>query len=181
LRVEETSDSTHAVPADFTLPPPPTDDNEEHPVRDSVSDVAGDVAADGPLEIADAAVDAASSGICNGCDGCDVGGCDLPSCDCNLLLRVSTLLWVAALLVPARGGALVRVLLRGYRSRLTRFTPRCPSTPSCSAYALAAVESMGPRQGLAAASRRVRDCGRAAQQAQAYRPGATATASTSTS
>ncbi|RZT84273.1 hemolytic domain-containing protein [Pseudonocardia sediminis] len=91
---------------------------------------------------------------CETCDGCDAcSGCDL--------MRLSTvLLAVAALTPPAASGSTAVAALRFYRRRLTRWTPRCPSTPSCSAYALAAVEELGPRRGLAAAARRVRDCGR---------------------
>ncbi len=106
----------------------------------------------------------------DGCDtpGCDSPGCDLPDCDCNLcdgcdfllFVRLSSLLFLVAAVVPERGGAaVVRALLRLYRRRLTRFTPACPSTPSCSAYATAAVERLGVRRGLAAAARRVRTCG----------------------
>ena len=112
------------------------------------------------------AVDAATSG-CGGCDavGCDAPSCDLPGCDgcdgCNLLVlvRLSSLLLVAATVLPERGGrAVVRMLLRGYRRWLTRYTPACPSTPSCSAYALAAVETFGARAGLVAAAHRIRRC-----------------------
>jgi hypothetical protein len=124
---------------------------------------AGDVAEviKGVTETAGNAADAVSR--CDGCDGCD--GCDAcNACDglggCNLM-RLSSLLFVAAFLVPDTGGGrLVEALLHGYRRWLTRFTPRCPSTPSCSAYAVTAVTSLGPRRGLTAAARRVRDCGR---------------------
>ena len=118
---------------------------------------------------------AGSTGWCDGCDvpscdapSCDVPGCDLPDCDCGGcdLLRVSSLLAVVALVVPAGTGGLVASLvelaIRGYRRWLTRFTPACPSEPSCSAYALAAVTTLGPRRGLRAAARRVRSCGRPA-------------------
>lgn len=137
------------------LPEEPEEHEEEgkakkdHPVRDEATDAGFDVAAD-------VGIDAAGAGVRKSCSSCD--GCDVPGCDCNLLLRLSTLLSIAAVLVPPGGGAVVRALLRGYRRWLTRFTPRCPSTPSCSAFAVAAVESMGPRRGLAAAARRVRDC-----------------------
>jgi hypothetical protein len=112
----------------------------------------------------DPATDAAASGV-GWCDGCDVPDCDLlPDCDCGgcdfPLLRVSTLLALVALVVPARTGGLVEVLIRGYRRWLTRFTPACPSHPSCSAYALGAVQTLGARRGLRAAARRVRACGR---------------------
>ena len=90
------------------------------------------------------------------CDGCDFPGCDL--------LRVSSLLAVVALVVPAGTGglaaSLIELAIRGYRRWLTRFTPACPSEPSCSAYALTAVRTSGARRGLRAAARRVRGCGR---------------------
>jgi hypothetical protein len=88
-----------------------------------------------------------------GCDGCD-GPCDFT------LLRLSTALLAVSVLMPTAGnGWLVAVLIRGYQRWLTRFTPICPSTPSCSAYALAAVEALGSRRGLAAAAHRIRRCG----------------------
>lgn len=90
--------------------------------------------------------------------------CDLPDCDCGgcdfPLLRISTLLALVALIVPACTDGLVAILIRGYRRWLTRFTPTCPSRPSCSAYALGAVQTLGARRGLLAAARRVRTCGR---------------------
>jgi putative component of membrane protein insertase Oxa1/YidC/SpoIIIJ protein YidD len=67
---------------------------------------------------------------------------------------------VASAVTPAWGnGRLVRALIRGYQQWLSRYTPACPSNPSCSAYALAAVEASGPRRGLAAAALRIRGCG----------------------
>lgn len=95
-------------------------------------------------------------GLCDACD-LDCGGCNL--------LRLSLVLSTAALLVPPTAGRLVVGLIRAYRRRLSRFTPACPATPSCSAYALAAVETFGPRPGLAAAARRVRTCRSPALQA----------------
>jgi hypothetical protein len=90
-----------------------------------------------------------------GGDGCK---CDGP-CDFSLL-RVSPLLLVAAAVVPAQGASgLVRAALLGYQRWLSRFTPTCPSTPSCSAYALAAVARHGARRGLRLAAARVRACG----------------------
>lgn len=102
-------------------------------------------------------------GAADGCSSCDVTpncDCDLP-CDCNLLLRVSTVLAFAACLLPPVGAdRAIRGLIGCYRRRLTRFTPVCPSTPSCSAYALDAVTRLGARRGLAAAAERVAACGR---------------------
>jgi hypothetical protein len=90
-----------------------------------------------------------------GADGCS---CDGP-CDFSFL-RVSPLLLVVAAVVPPRGaGGPVRASLRAYQRWLSRFTPACPSTPSCSAYALAAVGRHGPRRGLRLAAARVRSCG----------------------
>ncbi len=125
---------------------------------------------DGGGEGGDAAVEGASSG-CGGWDavGCDLPSCDLPGCDgcdgcggCDLLVfvRLSSLLLLAAAVLPECGGrAVVRMLLCSYRRWLTRFTPPCPATPSCSAYALAAVETHGARAGLVAAAHRIRRCG----------------------
>lgn len=121
------------------------------------------------VDAGDAGTEAAAdnSGWCDGCDvpGCD--GCDGPDCDCGgcdfPLLRVSTLLALVALVVPVGTGglvaALIELLIRGYRRWLTRFTPSCPSEPSCSAYALAAVQALGARRGLRAAAHHVRACG----------------------
>jgi len=71
------------------------------------------------------------TGWCDGCDvpscdapSCDVPGCDLPDCDCGGcdLLRVSSLLAVVALVVPAGTGGLVASLVelavRGYLKSL---------------------------------------------------------------
>jgi len=124
------------------------------------------------VDAGDASTDVAAenTGWCDGCDvpSCDLPGCDLPDCDCGGcdLLRVSSLLAVVALVAPPGTGGVVATLIelavRGYRRWLTRFTPTCPSEPSCSAYALTAVRTSGARRGLRAAARRVRGCGRPA-------------------
>jgi putative component of membrane protein insertase Oxa1/YidC/SpoIIIJ protein YidD len=145
--------------------PPEGGEDGEQPDASGVL-AAGPAAA--ALGAEDAEEEASRSGWCDGIGSCDVpscdfpscDGCDVPGCDCNLLLRLSTLLAVAAALVPGRAGRRpVLALLRFYRRRLTRFTPACPSTPSCSAYAVRAVQDLGARRGLAAAARRVRACG----------------------
>jgi len=84
-------------------------------------------------------------------DACDCGGFPL--------LKLSLLLTVAALLLPASAARPVGGLIRAYQRHLTRFTPPCPAAPSCSAYALRAVQRLGARHGLAAAAARVRACG----------------------
>jgi hypothetical protein len=97
-----------------------------------------------------------SGGSGRGGDGCD-GPCD---CNASLLLRLSTALLVVSAMTPAWGsGRLVRAFIRGYQRWVSRYTPACPSNPSCSAYALVAVEALGPRRGLAAAALRVKSCG----------------------
>lgn len=97
----------------------------------------------------DAASAAYSPGSC--CDGCE--------CDGFPLLRLSALLTLAALVLPASAGGPVVGLIGLYRRLLTRFTRPCPSRPSCSAYALAAVQDLGVRRGLVAAADRLRACG----------------------
>ena len=84
------------------------------------------------------------------------------ACDCGgfPLLKLSFLLTVAALLLPASAARPVGGLIRCYQRHLTRFTPACPLAPSCSAYALRIVQRLGARHGLAAAAARVRDCGK---------------------
>ncbi|WP_232661599.1 membrane protein insertion efficiency factor YidD [Pseudonocardia sp. TRM90224] len=123
---------------------PEQDDDSSGPWSDR-AEAVGDLA-DG--------ADAASS-------ACDIGGCDgCGGCDCNLLLRLSSVMLFVAALVPEAGGGVVLSAIRGYRRWLTRFTPRCPAPVSCSAFALDAVERLGPRRGLVAAAGRVRRCRR---------------------
>ena len=83
------------------------------------------------------------------------------ACDCGgfPLLKLSFLLTVAALLLPASAARPVGGLIRAYQRHLTRFTPACPLAPSCSAYALHVVRRLGARRGLTAAAARVRACG----------------------
>lgn len=147
--------------------------------------LANDMAAEDPVEadedeekkstagddsgIADAATDGCALAGCEafdgGCsfgDGCD--GCD-PGCNLifftRLLPRLSTLLLVVALVAPASGlNGLFRAPIRLYRRHLTHLTPRCPSSPSCSEYALSAIDRLGARRGLAEAAARIRGCGR---------------------
>ncbi|WP_379626002.1 membrane protein insertion efficiency factor YidD [Pseudonocardia sp. GCM10023141] len=108
---------------------------------------AGLVAADGL---------GAASEATGWCDGCS--GCDLPLLG---LIRVSALLVVVAALLPGPVGTAVAGLgLRGYRRWLSRWAPRCPGTPSCSAYAVDVVSRRGARSGLRLAARRVARCGR---------------------
>ncbi len=134
-------------------------DKEEHQRRDqegSKGDVV-ETTAD-TAELIDDSRSLCNSPNCDGphCDGCGGSGC---GCDLLLFVRLSTLLLAVAAVLPEIGtGRTVRALIRGYQRGLSRFTPICPSTPSCSAYALLAVETLGPRRGLAAAARRIGGC-----------------------
>jgi putative component of membrane protein insertase Oxa1/YidC/SpoIIIJ protein YidD len=131
------------------------DDEEEEERRRKRAERREDIA-DGAAEgIADAAT--SPRGRSRG-SGCDCDGCDV--CDFLLFVRLSSVLLGVAVVLPETGGrAMARALLRAYRRWFTRFTPACPSTPSCSAYAVSAVESLGARRGLVAAAIRVRSCG----------------------
>ena len=105
------------------------------------------------------------------CDGCSLArrscsgrrgggeGCD--ACDLLLVsLSVSAMLQLVAGLLPRhRGTGAVVAVIRSYQRLLTRFTPCCPQTPSCSAYAVDTVRRLGPRRGIRAAAARIRDCG----------------------
>lgn len=90
----------------------------------------------------------------DGCDACD-------ACDLLLLsLHLSALLHAVAAVLPRRHGtSAVVAVIRGYQRLLSRFTVRCPQTPSCSAYALDAVRTLGPRRGMRAAAARISACG----------------------
>jgi hypothetical protein len=108
------------------------------------------------VDSAGLAAESVASGSGSGCDSCDGPDC---GCDTLLFVRLSTLLLVVAALLPAVGcDGLVAASIRGYQRWLSRFTPNCPGSPSCSAYALASVRRLGARRGLAAAARRVQHC-----------------------
>ncbi len=106
--------------------------------------------------VAEGVADTASSRRGRG-SGCDCDACD--ACDLVLSVRLSSILLGAALVLPETGGrAMVQTFLRAYRRWFTRFTPECPSTPSCSAFATAAVALLGVRRGLAVTAARLRSC-----------------------
>ena len=95
-----------------------------------------------------------SSGGSRGGDGCDACDLLLMSLSLSAVLRL-----VAGALPRRRGSDAVVALIRGYQRLLSRFTPCCPQTPSCSAYAVDAVRRLGPRRGIRAAAARIRACG----------------------
>ena len=152
--------------------PPGAEDPDAEDRRATGADAVSNAADAGELTwgAADTAGDVADSGACDwSCDGCDGPDC---GCDLLLFLRLSTLLLAVAAIVPATGAdRLVCALIRGYRRWLTRFTPRCPGSPSCSAYALAAVREHGARRGLAAAAHRIAACAPPVPQCPAGHPG----------
>ncbi|GLY95911.1 hypothetical protein Acsp02_31660 [Actinoplanes sp. NBRC 103695] len=85
------------------------------------------------------------------CGFCD---CDLPCCDFGLL---STSLLLAARTPMSERAATTAI--RGYRRFLSPRVPvRCRFEPSCSAYALEAVNRHGTRAGLRLAAARLRRC-----------------------
>ncbi|MEU4419723.1 membrane protein insertion efficiency factor YidD [Actinoplanes sp. NPDC024001] len=91
---------------------------------------------------------------CNTCD------CDIPGCD---FLTLSTLLRLTATLAgprPRRGPAeqAVTGAIRGYRRVSPHLPTRCRYTPSCSAYALEAIERHGLGTGLRLAAARLTRC-----------------------
>nr|WP_255657616.1 membrane protein insertion efficiency factor YidD [Actinoplanes sp. L3-i22] len=100
---------------------------------------------------------------CNpGCDlpDCDLCDCDVPGCD---LFRLSSLLTVVALLGhrsterPAKRA--VTAAIRGYRKVSPRLPTRCRYRPTCSAYALEAINRYGLGKGLRLTAGRLVRCG----------------------
>ncbi|WP_063714098.1 MULTISPECIES: membrane protein insertion efficiency factor YidD [unclassified Actinoplanes] len=99
--------------------------------------------------------------------GCDLPDCDVPGCDCDGpgcdLFRLSSLLTVVALLghrsTERPAERLVVAAIRGYRKVSPRLPTRCRFTPTCSAYALAAIQKYGLGRGLRLAADRLRRCG----------------------
>ncbi|MDI2126528.1 membrane protein insertion efficiency factor YidD [Yinghuangia seranimata] len=103
-----------------------------------------------------------ATGACDSCDGCD-------GCDCGSWLTVTTtlrLLGVAllSLMLPARGprrGAAGRLLraVHYYRREISPTKPPCcPYTPTCSTYAVTALERHGAVRGGFLTVRRLRRC-----------------------
>ncbi|MFC3990238.1 membrane protein insertion efficiency factor YidD [Actinoplanes siamensis] len=96
----------------------------------------------------------------SGCD-CDPGcDCDFPGCD---LFRLSTLLTLVALLGhrstvrPAERAVVAAI--HGYRRVSPRLPTRCRYRPTCSAYALEAIQKYGLGGGLRLVAARLRRCG----------------------
>lgn len=89
-----------------------------------------------------------------GCDGC---GCDLfhLSAFRVLLLTAPTRTPRQRPTVAARAGV---TAIRGYQRWLSRRTPCCPHTPSCSHYGLAVVRRYGLLQGARLAGGRIARC-----------------------
>ena len=95
-------------------------------------------------------------------DFCDVPACDcdIPGCDC---FSLSLVLRLAAALAgrPAHRGRAERAVtgtIRGYRRVSPHLPTRCRYTPTCSAYALEAIDRHGLRTGLRLAATRIARC-----------------------
>ncbi|MEV0898637.1 membrane protein insertion efficiency factor YidD [Actinoplanes sp. NPDC049802] len=89
---------------------------------------------------------------CAGPD-CD---CDIPGCDC---FSLSTIVRLSAVLVPAtRSERAVVGAIHGYRKISPKLPTRCRYTPTCSAYALQAIERHGLRAGLRLTAGRLARC-----------------------
>lgn len=93
-----------------------------------------------------------------GCDpGCD---CDIPGCDC---FSLSMLVRFGALLTRTHAGGTWGELaatraIRGYRRVSPRLPTRCRYQPTCSAYALQAIERYGLAAGLRLTAARLVRC-----------------------
>lgn len=61
---------------------------------------------------------------------------------------------------------LILAALGVYRRRLSRYTPTCPQTPSCSTYARNMVQQHGARRGMELAVARLRTCTPSQQKAR---------------
>ncbi|WP_239138564.1 membrane protein insertion efficiency factor YidD [Actinoplanes regularis] len=91
---------------------------------------------------------------------CDLLPCDVPGCD---LFRISTLLTVVALLGHGSTARpterAVVAAIRGYRKVSPRLPTRCRYRPTCSAYALEAIQKYGLKKGSKLAGGRLLRCG----------------------
>nr|WP_231953799.1 membrane protein insertion efficiency factor YidD [Actinoplanes derwentensis]GID81551.1 hypothetical protein Ade03nite_04750 [Actinoplanes derwentensis] len=92
------------------------------------------------------------------CDpGCD---CDIPGCDC---FSLSMLVRLAALLTRTHAGGswgerAATGAIRGYRRISPRLPTRCRYQPTCSAYALQAIQRHGLSAGLRLTAGRLVRC-----------------------
>ncbi|MEU4157192.1 membrane protein insertion efficiency factor YidD [Actinoplanes sp. NPDC026670] len=85
--------------------------------------------------------------------------CDIPGCDC---FSLSMMLRLFAALSRTPGGSraerAVTGAIRGYRKVSPRLPTRCRYQPTCSAYALLAIERHGLRAGLRLTAARLARC-----------------------
>jgi putative membrane protein insertion efficiency factor len=118
--------------------------------------------ADGALDVADSLDSSGACDSCNGgCDGCG-DGCDGGSCDCLTAMtwRLAVIA-VVCLLAPGRRGVRDRLLraVHRYRAEVSpKRPPCCRYTPTCSTYAVAALERHGAAKGTYLTARRLRRC-----------------------
>jgi putative membrane protein insertion efficiency factor len=110
-------------------------------------------------------------------DYCDVGcvpDCDVPGCDCDIpgcdCFSLSTMVRLSAALTRTSGRSgpggrvsasaqhAVTTAIRGYRVISPRLPTRCRYQPTCSAYALLAIERHGLGAGLRLTAARLARC-----------------------
>jgi putative membrane protein insertion efficiency factor len=94
-------------------------------------------------------------------DACNLPNCDcdIPGCDC---FSLSLVLRFFAVLSRTPGGnraeRAVTGAIRGYRKVSPKLPTRCRYQPTCSAYALIAIERYGLRKGLKLTAARIARC-----------------------
>jgi putative membrane protein insertion efficiency factor len=101
--------------------------------------------------------DGCSDGCGDGCDGCGSG------CDLNLMLIAAATVAAAGRVTSPPGarpgtGLLIRLVV-AYRTHVSpRRAPCCRYTPTCSTYALTALQTHGPLRGTRLTLARLRRC-----------------------
>jgi uncharacterized protein len=108
-----------------------------------------------------------SNDYCDFCDPNCVPDCDIPGCDCFSLSTMVRLSAAVTRTSPRSGpgtrisaGAqrAVTTAIRGYRVISPRLPTRCRYQPTCSAYALLAIERHGLGAGLRLTAARLARC-----------------------
>lgn len=83
--------------------------------------------------------------------------CDIPGCDCfslSTMVRLSSVLFFE----KSRSERVVVGAIHGYRKVSPKLPTRCRYTPTCSAYALQAIDRHGLRAGLRLTAGRLARC-----------------------
>ncbi|WTW99811.1 membrane protein insertion efficiency factor YidD [Streptomycetaceae bacterium NBC_01309] len=152
--------------ADGAAQPDPEEEEEEQArdwsdAADAASDSGGDGGGDGGGDAGGSADGGGGDSSCG--DGCDCGGCDCGLLIMRLQIRLLAIA-LACLLRPARGreARLDARMLRAVRRYRTEVSPTrppcCRYTPTCSTYAVTALERHGAARGGLLTFRRLRRC-----------------------